>query len=179
MNIMRQAKLLMAFLIACVLIVLAGCSSEEKKETSVDTKAQPLDKPLLTEKDSLEAMLNEALVRLSYGDKSGLYGLEFEYLHDEFDFDGYLKMRELAYAQMDTLDHMELHSLVKEGEDSALAKISYVFKGASGKVTEVPDEFYVYKEYGKWKKPTASKYAEQLKYEKRMREAREAVEDEE
>ena len=178
MNTMRQIRRLVLLTISAIVVLLAGCTTEQKADSSSDKAPGSAEAPLLTEKDSIEAMLNEALVRLSYGDKSGLYDLEFEYLQDDFDFDMYLKKREIGWAKMDTLDHLELRELIYEGEDSALVKILYVFKGLSGKMHEVPDQFYIYKQYDQWKKPTSSLFSEQRKYEDLMRQAREAAEDE-
>ncbi len=178
MNTMREIRQLVILIISAIVVLIAGCGTEQKTDSSSDNAPGRSEAPLLTEKDSVEAMLNEALIRLSYGDKSGLYDLEFEYLQDEFDFDKYLKKREIEWARMDTLDHLKLRELTHEGEDSALAKILYVFKGPSGKMHEVPDQFYIYKQYDEWKKPTSSLFSEQRKYEDLMRQAREAAEDE-
>lgn len=175
MNIMRVIKFGFLFDLGLLLILVFGCG-KKVEETSDKVSLGLSDKPLLTEKDSVEALLNEALVRLSYRDKSGLYDLEFEYYLDERDYDTYLKDRQVQYAEMDSLDHMVLHEMIKEGDDSALVRISYIFKGPSGKVTDFPDEFYIYREYDRWKKPTASNFKKQAEYEELMRKAREAAE---
>ncbi|MDF1545025.1 MAG: hypothetical protein P1R58_07980 [bacterium] len=176
---MKEVRRLAVLSVLALVIAIFGCGTQEKTDSTSEKNSGSAEKPLLTERDSVEDLLNEALIRLSYGDKSGLYDLEFEYLQDEFDFDQYLKKRELQWARMDTLDHLELTELIHEGEDSALAKIVYVFKGPTGKINQVPDQFYIYKQYDEWKKPTSSLFSEQKKYEELMRQAREAAAEDE
>ncbi len=171
MKMPKVTRLLLLLILLLMTSLLIQCSSNEKASDEPVTK-----KPVLTDEKQLEYDLSKALARLRYGDKTGLYDFEFPYLRDETPFDDYLKMRQIVYAVMDTIYHLELKSLTKFGEDSALAYINYVFKGYTGKITKHHDQFIVYKYNDQWVKPTASSLAKQLEFDELVKAADEASE---
>lgn len=171
---MRIIRVFCLLWFAAIVLMAISCTEEKQVE-----KVAPLGRldisrySHLAPKDAqLAAELNEALVRLSYGDKTGLYELEFQYLRDERDFDFYVRMRAIEYARMDSLDHIEVKRVKYHGEDSAQVDIIYVFNtiGGSGG-SEMHDKLWVYREGERWIKPTASIFKKQREYEDLIRKA--------
>ncbi len=178
---MNRPLLLISFLIV---VMFGGCSS--KKETASDPvvetdstiTAQPRFAPG-SDEEQIYTMINNALIRLSYGDKSDLYELEYEYFTDETSFDDYLKMGQITYAQMDSILRIDMDSVMFFGEDSAWAIIEYVFKDWEGKEkSRRKDRIVVYKHKGRWIKPTVTVLPLQYEYEARINAARRAAEQE-
>ena len=101
-------------------------------------------------------MLNEGLIRLKYGDKSGLYELEFEYLRDEKTYDDYLAMGQIQWASMDSINHLEVTNVIFNPDSSADVEILYVFDSEKGGFTDHTDNFVIYRRNGRWIKPTVS-----------------------
>jgi len=170
-------RIIRVFSLLC-LPVIALTAISCTKEGNVDKQAPVgrLDTSryshLSPQDQKLAATLNEALVRLSYGDKTGLYDLEFQYLRDEKNFDDYVRMRSIEYARMDSLDHIGVTRVKHYGEDSAEVDIIYVFStigGSSG--SEMHDKLWVYRQGEQWIKPTVSTYKKQEDYEDLIRKA--------
>ncbi len=139
------------------LVSLNNCSQK--------TEQEPVAEENLTDKEILEKSLSEALVRLSYGDKSGLYYFEFPYLREETNFDKYLAMRQIQWANMDTVVALRINNLTYFGEDSVELAVDYVFKGISGQESTRPDMFKLFKCKGEWIKPTVSTLKKQLEFD--------------
>lgn len=158
-----------------IMLLVIACSKDQKESK----KSEPVGRldtsrfnHLSPQDRQLAAELNEALVRLSYGDKTGLYDLEFQYLRDEKNFDDYVGLRSIEFAKMDSLDHIEVTRIKYANEDSAEVAIIYVFStiGRSGG-SEMHDKLWVYRDGDRWIKPTASNFKKQQDYEELIRKA--------
>ncbi len=164
---MNRTKIILQLLTLGLIVLLIGCSASQDEQTSqADT-----DRAAMTEEEQVAYDLNEALVRLTYGDKTGLYNLEFPYLREETDFDSYLKLRSIEFAQMDSLDHMEVNNFQYFENDSAAVDVAYVFNSLSGKQTKLPDRLMIYRYNDRWVKPTASSLKKQLEFDDLVRQA--------
>lgn len=150
-----------------------GCSSDESenKKISQQPKEEIANPYNLNEEElAIQDLLNEALIRLSYGDKTGLYKLEFEYFLDEYSFDDYLNRGEIIYAKMDSINHVDVKGC-KFYPESVIVSIDYVFDSPTGKKSYHADKLKLFRQGDVWKKPTSSSYPHQLEYERIMREA--------
>ncbi|MBU8934598.1 MAG: hypothetical protein KOO62_11420 [candidate division Zixibacteria bacterium] len=172
---MNMSIVVRLFLIVGVIsLVLLGCSSENETEETVSVAESTLS----PQDAELAAILNDALVRLSYEDKSGLYELEFDYFLDEYDFDHYVKRGDIMWIHMDSLDHLAVHSIVHFDDDSAHAQVEYVFNSAAGGQSRLPDKFTIYRSNGRWVKPAITTLRLQGDYDRTIREAEAAASEE-
>lgn len=173
---MKLTSLLFSLFAMSVLSVYCyGCSSDEtdnKKMTQKPKEEIAIANPynLNEEELDIQDLLNEALIRLRYGDKTGLYNLEFEYFLDEYSFDDYLKRGEIQYAVMDSINHVEVKGC-KFYPESVIVSIDWVFDSPTGKNSYHADKLKLFKQGDVWKKPTSSSYPHQLEYERIIREA--------
>ena len=121
---------------------------------------------LKTRELEIQEILTEALVRLSYGDKTGLYDLEFDYFTDEYSYDNYLTRGEIQYATMDSVDYLEIVGSIVY-EDSINLNVYFVFKSSKGTPTKTQNSFTMFKQAdGAWKKPTMTSLFLQREYER-------------
>ena len=147
----------------------AGCSSDtETPEATTETVEQAAteEPELLTVKDTIEYNLNDAMNRLRYSDKSGLYDNEFEYMRAQTSFDEYLKLRNIVFAKIDSLTSLEATDVTMFGHDSAEVELIVHFDGPTGKHTEFSDMVMVYYHNGNWIKPTVSTIDAQVEWKK-------------
>jgi len=126
-----------------------------------------------------EALVNETIDRIRYGDKAGLYDMEFEYFRDETTFDEYLTRGDIRWANADSLAFIEVNAVRLFGEDSAAVDIVVHFEGSSGKKIAFDEEYKLYHLQGYWHKPTVSVVSAQIDYQNLIRQAEEAAEEEE
>lgn len=173
MNIMKRMFDYAAILMLTVtLAIFAGCSGEsETPQTTTETKVEEVETRAaipepVTMEDTIEVNINLVMDRLRLGDKSGLYENEFPYLREETNFDEYLKMRKIQFANADSVKYVEVVDLQTYGHDSADASVVVHFEGPSGLPTEFEDRITVYYHNGVWIKPTASNIAAQVAFEK-------------
>lgn len=171
-NMSIIVKLVCLAVVCCAL--LSSCSSENTTD-EVEPVAGSLSSP---EDAELAALLNDALVRLSYEDYSGLYELEFDYFLDEYDFDHYVQRADVMWIHMDSLDHLDVHSITRFDDDSALAVVDYVFNSAAGGQTRLPDRFTIFRSNDRWVKPTITRLHLQEDYDRLIRDAEAAAEEE-
>ena len=146
---------------------MVGCSggSKDTKDTA-ESDATAFDEPK-TARDSIEQMLNEAMTRLRYTDKSALYENEFSYLTDTTTFDDYLKTGQMRYANADTLTRVDVTDIQLFGHDSAEVGVIVNFEGPTGEKHQLPDRIIVYYHKGRWIKPTISVIKHQQEYDVR------------
>ena len=164
---MNKTRIVLHLTAALAAALIIGCSAGQDGDTS-----QGAPEPAaMTAEEQIAHDLNEALVRLSYGDKTGLYNLEFPYLREETTFDAYLKLRSIEFAQMDSLDHLEVNAFNYFETDSAAVDVAYVFNSLSGEQTKLPDRLIIYKHGDRWVKPTASSLRKQMEFDDLVRQA--------
>ena len=172
-------------LTSCLLIIIAGCSSEKESGTDdkptgvtqserADSKYYIPPDELNTVEDTIEYVLNAAMIRDRYKDNSGLYENEFAYLTDETSYDEYLKFGQISYERIDwvnkiVVNYMELHE-----HDSATANVKVFLEYTNGDTTSIEDDIVIYFSDGRWIKPTVSVIKNQLEYEALIRAAEEA-----
>jgi len=158
---MRAAK--SAVLIILIMAVLSGCGSKDQAASNDGKSDQQL----------IQEALTEAITRWHYGDKAALYDNEFEYLQERFTFDDYLKFGELK-LDADTVEDIIAKEIQLFDHDSAKVDAEVVFKGPTGKISRMRDQFTQYTLYyhrGRWIRPTLSQYALQQRYEQSRRAA--------
>lgn len=164
-NTVKSHRLLLMILIAAVVsVAIAACGQRVDKNDATAKK-------VLTEEEQITQMLNDAMYRLSYGDKSGLYDLEFEYQRYETDFDKYLGIGVIGWANADGWDSIQVDSIEFFRPDSA-----WVFTHVYFSERPPPDNMYeeklvIYQDDGRWIKPTVSKYLKQQEYLEIFRQA--------
>jgi len=165
------------FVLLVLFVMTCGCSSNSGKNG--DTISDTVSIAAMTEDDKIEAIMNEAMDRLRYKDKSFLYENEFAYYREKFTFDDYLKERKIASAQADTLEYINVISVTYFGQDSAKADVEVHFKGPSGKETVLQEiGVPLYWHEGKWIKPTVSNVIAQHEYDEIIERAKAASESE-
>ena len=163
----RICSAIFLLIVSGVLLAVAGCSGESQQtdttaveETGLAAKAEPV-----TVRDTIEVALNEVIDRVRYGDKSGMYYNEFEYLRENMGFDEYLKQRAVHYAKTDTLKFLEVLDLKMYGHDSADVVLNVHSEGPSGIPSKVQDTLIVFYHNDRWIKPTVSTMKKQLEWE--------------
>ncbi|RKX26180.1 MAG: hypothetical protein DRP47_08600 [Candidatus Zixiibacteriota bacterium] len=171
-----STKVRLFFILCVVGLFLFGCSADKK--TDGDTTGAVTEDSLLSENAQIANMLNDALIRLSYEDKSGLYELEFEYFTDENTYDDYLERGDVKWIHMDSIIHLDVHEIEYFGDDSAHVNVEYVFNSAAGGQSRMPDKLSIYKKNGRWMKPTITTLYHQEEYEQIIMEAEAAAEEE-
>ncbi|MEW5993549.1 MAG: hypothetical protein AB1744_04045, partial [Candidatus Zixiibacteriota bacterium] len=120
-------------LLTAAIVTLVSCSSQEQADHAISDTAAGIstDRPL-TAQDSIEQMINEAITRLRLKDKSGLYELEFEYLHDDYTYDDYLNMGQIRWAEADTVMYVDIRNIEFFDHDSAAVDVTVNFEGPTG-----------------------------------------------
>lgn len=160
-----------------------GCGDSGRSEGETETVVAENGFDSKWEAGSIEAefegLINETIDRMRYGDKAGLYDMEFEYFRDETTFDVYLTRGDIRWANADSLAFIEVMAVSLFAEDSAAVKVLIHFEGFGGKKTAVDEDFKLYHLQGYWHKPTVSVLSAQLDYEGLIRQAEEAAEEEE
>lgn len=176
-NTMRISDIrrLFVVLLAAAAITVAGCGGEGGDSDVATDEPAPAGADSLTFEEELELQMNAVLDRLRYGDKSGLWENEFEYLREEHTFDKYLTERHVAWAEADTLKYLEIEDLKRFGDDSAVAEVVVHFEN-KGNETLREDTLTVYYHNGRWIKPTISSYKGQASFDSLRQAAIEAAE---
>lgn len=177
-SITTKCRIISLFVIF-IFIAVAGCSSNKTEVTDDKTDLDTNYYSHLTpEEQEIANTLNEALQRLKYNDKSGLYELEFSYYTDEHTYDDYIKRGEIQHAQMDSINHLEVYDFTYYDDDSVDVNIAYVFNSSAGGLTTLKDMFRLFKNNDRWVKPTVTVLQLQLEYDYKIQKAIEAAEEE-
>jgi len=170
----------LAILAAISILLLAGCGGEQDQETQKTTPDAVEGEDTATASDgksadfrAVEAVIDETIIRLKYGDKSGLYENEFEYLRDEETFEDYLQHGEVKWANADSLDHVEVADITFYDRDSALVDAVFHFVASDGTESKSETQLMAYYHNGQWIKPYVSRIDHQLEYEELIRQAEE------
>lgn len=183
---MRGCRLYRVAVTSVVLILGlggGGCGDSGQSESETEAVVEETRFGSKWEAGSIEAqfenLMNEIIDRMRYGDKAGLYDMEFEYLRDENTFDEYLARGDIKWANADTLVFIEVIGVTLFDEDSAAVSVVIHFEGTGGKEIAIDEEYKLYHLQGYWHKPTVSVISAQLDYENLIRQAQEAAEEEE
>jgi hypothetical protein len=173
----KISKILLLTLMSVGLGFFGSCGKKsDSGSAGQDATVASNAKGGLSEEEIIEEMMNEVLVRLRYGDKSGLYENEFEYSNDETSFDEYLGMGQIRFAQADTITFVEVRHVKFFDHDSALVDVTVHFEGPTGQKSYYRDKVVVYYHRGRWIKPTVSVIDLQVNYEEMIRVADSAAE---
>ena len=176
MRICDSTRLLFIVLLG-LLMAVWGCGGGSDTDTgSTDTTAAA--PPDTSVEGIVSTMLNDAVERAGYGDVSGLWDNEFNYLHEQETYDFYVKRGQVTWAgsTADTVQRIEVLSVTPFDQDSALVGVVVHFKGPSGKETELDQDLVIYRQDGRWIKPTISAIALQVNYDSIRNEAIRAAE---
>jgi len=167
------------YFIFILLSLLLGCSSE-KKDTSSSSKElsaiiYPDDYPYykfktpVSLKDSIEVMLNAAIERQRYNDKSGMYEMEFGYLTDQITLDQYIRDKLIMRDKVELINKVEVLDVHRFNNDSASTNVMVFVKNSKGEVIQSEQQIIVYNYRGQWIRPTLSKVESELKYQNVLR----------
>ena len=166
----KVSKILLLMLISAGVGFFGSCGKKSGSgDTGQDAAIASNAEGVLSEEKVIEEMLNEAITRLRYGDKSGLYENEFDYATDEIGFDEYLAKGEIRYAQADSITFIEVRHVKFFDHDSARVDVTVHFEGPTGKKSYLRDKIVIYHHKGRWIKPTVSIIDLQLDYEEKIR----------
>lgn len=166
----KVSKILLLMLISVGVWFFGSCGKKSGSgDAGQDATVASNAKSDLSEEDVIEEMLNEAITRLKYGDKSALYENEFEYYTDEINFDEYLETGQMRYAQADTITFVEVRYVEFFDHDSAIVDVTVHFEGPTGQKSYFDDRIVVYYHKGRWIKPTITVVDHQLDYEEKIR----------
>ncbi len=175
---------ILLFGLSCLVgLMLVVCGTRE--EPDADVAVEPAD-TIVVAADTVErsddwnevvAVVNEVITRLRYGDKSGLYENEFEYLQDEESLDEYLRHGEIAWANADGLDSVEIKDITFFGRDSAWIDAAFHIRNPDGVSEATEQKLLAYYHRGRWIKPYMSMIDRQLAYDDQVRQADEDAED--
>jgi hypothetical protein len=173
----------------CLVAILQGCGQEEPV---VQTVAQSSSQPALSSRQvpkvtlpegqdapewrEVQKVLEEPLVRLAYGDRTGLWENEFEYLHEQETFDQYIQHGEIQWANVDSLLRVEIQEITFF-EDSANLHVNFVFLDAAGNENSSLSPMQLYRHKGRWIKPYLSSPERQHDYDDLIRRAKEDSEE--
>ena len=170
MKVPKVSKILLLMLISTGIGFFGSCSKKsDSSDAGQDATIASNVKGELSEEEIIEEMLNEVLIRLRYGDKSGLYENEFEYAQDETSFEEYLGMGQIRVAQADTITFVEVRHVNFFDHDSAIVDVTVHFEGPTGKKSFFRDKVVVYYHKGRWIKPTVSVIDLQANYDNMIR----------
>lgn len=171
-----------------LLSTVAGCGGGEEAEVT------PAPKPVVTTEEApaslvrmadvpgvtgeraddwaaIHAVVDEVITRLSYGDKSGLWENEFEYLHAQENFDDYLKRGEVGWANTTGLNYVEIVDILFFGQDSALVETEFHFANDQAMDEGQPMPLVAYYRNGRWIRPYVATIPHQVEYEVLMKQA--------
>lgn len=155
------------FLILLITGVLFGCSGQSDNKTDKPETATVDD---LTQgdpdKQAIKDMLEEAIERLRYGDKGGLYDNEFDFVKEKYTFDEYLQHLYIKTATGDSVTSFDILDIKLLDGDSARVRDRVVFVGVQGDTSVMHNEYSVYYENDRWIKPTIGFKTGQILQEK-------------
>ncbi|MEE8149033.1 MAG: hypothetical protein V3T75_01155 [candidate division Zixibacteria bacterium] len=168
-----------ALAIALFTLLVLGCGENKETTKKIESADQNPATPEGKEK-LFEDILNLAMDRLRYKDKSYLYELEFPYYREENTFDKFLEHGKIRGANADTLEFVDIVKLNMYEPDSAVAHVEVHFKGPTGEETIFKGDsltFYWYA--GEWIRPTVSTFDAQRRLDKIRQRADSAAQAEE
>ncbi len=152
-----------------------GCSKKESTPTTTNSSGQQRE---LTDSEQIQAALDEAVTRWHYGDKGGLYDMEWEYLQDKYSFDEYLEFSSIKPLSADTMDRMVVTGTQIFPKESAWVYVDVHFKGPTGFESVVKDTHLMFYHRDRWIRPIAGAHFLQLEYDNLKRAADSAAAEE-
>lgn len=161
--------------LAASLTLWFGCSKKESND-SASVASGPARE--LTDSEQIQATLDEVVTRWRYGDKGGLYDMEWEYLRDRYTFDDYIAFGNIKPLSADTMERMVVTSAIIAPRESALVYVDVIFKGPGGDTSIAKDTHLFFHHGGRWVRPIASARNLQLEYEQVKRTADSAAAEE-
>jgi hypothetical protein len=152
-----------------------GCSKKESNGSSSVSSGPGRE---LTDSEQIQATLDEVVTRWRYGDKGGLYDMEWEYLRDRYTFDDYLGFANIKPLSADTMERMIVTGASIAAKESALVYVDVLFKGPKGDTSIAKDTHLFFYDGGRWIRPIAGARNLQLDYEQLKRTADSAAAEE-
>ena len=161
-NIVITGNRIIGFAALIVIALLwSGCSSEKTASKSSGGRAD--------DAQQIRDALNETLERWRYGDKSGLFDQEFDYVRKNFSYDRYLENERIKRMEADTVRAFEVTDIQFFDGDSAHVKVDVVFVGPTGDTTRLPQSWPMYYYQDRWIRPTLSSRVGQDTWDERRR----------
>ncbi|HOP06160.1 MAG TPA: hypothetical protein PLF13_02610 [candidate division Zixibacteria bacterium] len=163
-------------------LLMGGCG---KDQTSVETSqpivsetqaSRPVPYVRLPEGEhpqdweDIRVALEDALVRMAYDDKTGLWENEFPYLHERETIDKYLKRGEITWANVDSLIGVEILSITISADTASLLT-DFVLLSPDGSSQKSPMPMEMFKYNGGWRKPYVSDLLHQREYDEWVRQS--------
>jgi hypothetical protein len=167
------------FILIIIFSFLLGCSSEKNNSNTqsqnFQTNIYPDDYPYykfktpVTMKDSIEMMLNIAIERQRYNDKSGMYELEFGYLTDQVILDQYIRDKRIMHERDEVINKAEVIDVHRFNYDSASVDVKLYIKNAKNEIVEIEQQIIVYYYMEQWIRPTLSKVESEVQYQNTLK----------
>lgn len=156
---------LFVFTIGVFVVCSNGTDQSDKQLVSGDPSVEQTDSALI------EKTIKGVWVRWNHRDFAALYDMEFEYVQDRYTFDQYLELPQIKNGIVDSFYDFKVKGLQMFDHDSALVDNIVMFKGPSGKISEVrrKDMMYFYK--GRWIRPSVGVSSLQWHYDEMIRKA--------
>lgn len=143
---------------AAIVIALAiSCSNKEATKTSAQFTAG-------SDEEQVRHDIIEFFERMREGDKTVLYEHEHEYYKKEWSLNDYYTFEQIMVYQYDTMKTITVDS-VNITADTALAYIRITYELRAGGETSQSYPVRMYREGGRWIKPSMSYYKLQAEYE--------------
>jgi hypothetical protein len=156
------------------LAIAFGCSKKDTSTQTASTGSAPAHE--LTDSELIQNTLTEVVTRWHYGDKGGMYDMEWEYLQDKYTFDEYLEFATIKPVSADTMESMIVTKTDIVPKESAFAYVDVVFRGPTGVRSIAKDTHLFFFHRGRWVRPIAGARYLQLDYEQILRSADSAAE---
>jgi len=157
---MSADKLILRIVLLLIVVVLAGCSSEQAdKDEPAETNLTQQE----TDSLAIQATLTEIITRWRHRDKSALYEQEFDYFRLEHSYDDYLELDNVKKMNADSAYAFNVKGLKFFDRDSASVDVEVVFKGPTGNLSYDYDTYTMYYFNGRWLRPSFS--VPQFQYE--------------
>jgi PBP1b-binding outer membrane lipoprotein LpoB len=168
---MRSYKFIMSL---AILIVLAGCSGQDKGGTAGEKNAADSLAASPQDKSAIEAALTEYIDRVKEGDMTVLYENEFSYYRAENSLSQYMENKRVSEYKYDTLSGVVINDIKIRG-DTATLMIKVTYQSVSGESKERPYSITMYRDMGRWIRPYLSQVRLEREYLDEVKAYKEAV----
>lgn len=156
------------FAVAAIIAVAIACSDKEASKTSGGYAAG-------SDKEQVKHDIIEFFERMREGDKTVLYEHEHEYYKIEHSLNEYYTFEQIMVYQYDTMKAITVDS-VSITADTATAYIQVTYELRAGGETTQGYPVRMYRQDGRWIKPSLSYIGLQIEYEAFKRGEHEAEE---
>jgi len=145
------------FAIAAIMALIASCGQKDSSKSSGSQIAS-------SDEEQVRHDIIEFFERMREGDKTALYEHEHEYYKIEHSLNEYYTFEQIMVYQYDTMKAITVDS-VSIMADTAIAYIKVTYELRAGGETTQGYPVKMYRQGGRWIKPSMSYYGLQAEYE--------------